>query len=80
MEMIWLLMWLNMSVATLNATLQLLILYRLYDIYNFNFLNLIIEIESSFFQLLISTIYYIRCILKFFIFLFFYFMAFKKCC
>ena len=28
MEMTWLLMWLNVSVATLNATLQLLVLYR----------------------------------------------------
>ena len=27
-EMTWLLMWLNVSVATLNATLQLLVLYR----------------------------------------------------
>ena len=26
--MTWLLMWLNMSVATLNATLQLLVIYR----------------------------------------------------
>ena len=25
----WLLMWLNVSVATLNATLQLLVIYRL---------------------------------------------------
>ena len=44
---------------------------RKYDFYNFNFCNLIIEIESSFFQLSVSTIYYIRCILKFFIFYFF---------
>ena len=28
--MTWLLMWLNVSVATLNATLQLLVIYRLY--------------------------------------------------
>ena len=27
----WLLMWLNVSVATLNATLQLLVIYRLVD-------------------------------------------------
>ena len=26
--MMWLLMWLNVSIATLNATLQLLVLYR----------------------------------------------------
>ena len=26
--MTWLLMWLNVSVATLNATLQLLVIYR----------------------------------------------------
>ena len=32
MEMTWLLMWLNMSVATLNATLHLLDLYRLSQI------------------------------------------------
>ena len=29
MEMTWLLMWLNVSVATLNATLQLLVIYKL---------------------------------------------------
>ena len=29
MEMTWLLTWLNMSVATLNATLQLLVFYKL---------------------------------------------------
>ena len=29
-EMIWLLTWLNESVATLNATLQLLVIYRLF--------------------------------------------------
>ena len=29
MEMTWLLMWLNVSIATLIATLQLLVLYRL---------------------------------------------------
>ena len=37
--MTWLLMWLNVSVATLNATLQLLVLYRLvvgFDISNTN--------------------------------------------
>jgi len=28
MEMTWLLTWLNVSVATLNATLQLLVIYR----------------------------------------------------
>ena len=27
----WLLMWLNVSVATLNATLQLLVIYRLVE-------------------------------------------------
>ena len=30
MEMTWLLMWLNVSATTLNSTLQLLVLYRLY--------------------------------------------------
>ena len=30
--MTWLLMWLNMSVATLNATLQLLVIYRFAEI------------------------------------------------
>ena len=31
-EMTWLLTWLNESVATLNATLQLLVIYRLHEI------------------------------------------------
>ena len=30
MVMTWQLMWLNLSVATLNATLQLLVIYRFY--------------------------------------------------
>ena len=29
MAMTWQLMWLNLSIATLNATLQLLVIYRL---------------------------------------------------
>ena len=31
--MTWLLMWLNVSVATLNAMLQLLVIYRLYNFF-----------------------------------------------
>ena len=38
----WLLMWLNVSVATLNATLQLLVIYR-FAITNVVFSTIIIE-------------------------------------
>ena len=55
MEMTWLLMWFNVSIATLNATLQLLVIYRLYYIRVFVKLELLGPFELNLFLLKLKT-------------------------
>ena len=43
--MTWLLMWLNVSLATLNATLQLLVLYRFYR-YRYRLYDILVVLHT----------------------------------